>query len=123
MNKGLDALNELKQSCETHMGTMVYILQEDKFETIEKELKEYEKMKAIRGTTTFDKAIEDTLINSCPNVAKKLKTLEIIKKHPLEWLKDLTIYDTYLEYVDHCDYLNKSGYTQEEYDLLREVLL
>ena len=45
MSKGLEALEELKESCKTHMGTMVYILQEDKFETIEEELKALEIIK------------------------------------------------------------------------------
>ena len=32
----LEVLKELKEACATHMGRMVYILQEDKFEAIEK---------------------------------------------------------------------------------------
>ena len=38
----LAALKDLKEACATHMGRMVYILQEDKFEAIEKELKDNE---------------------------------------------------------------------------------
>ena len=47
MSKGLEALKELKESCKTHMGTMVYILQEDKFETIEEELKELDERREM----------------------------------------------------------------------------
>ena len=91
---------------------------------IENELKDYEKMKAIKGTTTLDSALEQTLINSCPNVAKKLKAFEIIKiknismeclkraikREGLEWYNSLCLYP--------LERLN-----QEEYDLLKEVLL
>ena len=54
MNKGLEALKELKQSCKTHMGTMVYILQEDKFEIIEKELKDKETKLSIISEILVD---------------------------------------------------------------------
>lgn len=108
MSKGLDALENVKLN-HNRMGN------EKDFELIEKELKEYEEMKAIKGTTTFDNAIEDTLINACPNVAKKLKALEIIKP-----LVELT------KGTSHCWLwlgLNGVQITQEQYDLLKEVLL
>ena len=65
MSKGLKALNELKQSCETHMGTMVYILQEDKFKTIEQELKDYEQLKEMynHALKVHSKLSESIVIN------------------------------------------------------------
>ena len=50
------------------------------FAIIETALKKLEKPKEIVGTTTVDKALEQFLIDSCSEVAKKLKALEIIKK-------------------------------------------
>ena len=54
MSKGLKMLKELKEACETHMGRMVYILQEDKFETIEKELKDKENKLSIISEILVD---------------------------------------------------------------------
>lgn len=101
MSKGLKALHDIVDTMPfafIETNSMKYV------KIIEKELKEYEKMKAIKDTTTFDKAIEDTLINACPNVAKKLKALKIIKNK-------------------ECIFKGLSETTQEEYDLLKEVLL
>ena len=54
MTEGLKRLKELKEACEIHMGRMVYILQEDKFETIEKELKEKENKLSIISEILVD---------------------------------------------------------------------
>lgn len=54
MSKGLKMLKELKEACETHMGRMVYILQEDKFETIEKELRDQRKKLTIISEILVD---------------------------------------------------------------------
>ncbi len=98
----------------------------DDCDIIEKELKEYEEMKAIKGTTTFDKAIEDTLINTCPNVAKKLKALEIIKRTAMK-LVSLEDSESGIcfngRYAIYDNELYQSiDITKEEYDLLKEVL-
>lgn len=115
MDKGLKALQEL-------VDTMPIVFYESEtllncVKIIEKELKEYEKMKSIKGTTTFDNAIEETLINACPNVAKKLKALEIIKEHIRLNSHKYESDETYglTEYMFFI--------TKEEYLLLREVLL
>ena len=42
-----EQLKELKQSCENHMGTIVYALQEDRFNLIEQALDEGEKTKEV----------------------------------------------------------------------------
>ena len=107
MSKGLEALERIKPYADSSI--------DGELDIIEEELKEYEKTKAIRRTTTFDKAIEDTLINACPNVAKKLKALEIIKNMPDKY-KDGLVYI-------FLSLLNARKITTEEYDLLKEVLL
>lgn len=98
-------------------------------EIIEKELKDYEEMKAIKGTITLDNALEETLIKACPNVAKKLKALEIIKEKQVNVgniIHDIEEHGlTYQEYLECYDYYQYGGtqLTQEEFDLLKEVLL
>lgn len=112
MTKGLEELKILKflvANC-SHF--------EFDFTNIEKELKEYEEMKAIKGTTTFDKAIEDTLINACPNVAKKVKALEIIKAMNFIRVYETLGGDFVLEAVN-----DGIKMTKDNYDLLKEVLL
>ena len=116
------------------------------FDIIEKELKEYQEMKAVKGTTTFDKSIEDTLINACPNVAKKLKrleelekafdslskddekakellSLEIEKNRALEIIKKYIRVDKPFNMACYI-YLNDESemIAEEEYNLLKEVL-
>lgn len=54
MTEGLKRLKELKEACATHMGRMVYILQEDKFEAIEKELRDQRKKLTIIGEILVD---------------------------------------------------------------------
>lgn len=130
MSKGLDALDSLManyyEMCRD-LGN-----NDDQYQRcnltsekaiIENELKDYEKMKTIKGTTTLDSALEQTLINSCPNVAKKLKALEIIKNRKIN-----------IEFLNYCfsddekfgvDYYNAyftKVLTQEQYELLKEVL-
>lgn len=113
MSKGLEALDRIINEVEKDSRTASFLFHDieswdkDK-ELVKKELKEYEKMKAIKGTTTFDKAIEDTLINACPDVAKKLKVLEIIKNH-------IGVIKGYI-------YTTDSQITDSEYELLCEVL-
>lgn len=71
------------------------------FNTIEKELKDYENLK-LKHRSMQDAVLEDF---------KKLKALEIIKKHI-----DLEDYDTAICLVER-------KLTQKEYDLLKEALL
>lgn len=118
MNKGLEKLNELKQSCETHMGTMVYTLQEDKFETIEKELKEKEELREaydslVRAFTSLSKDDEK---------AKKLLSLEIEKNRALATI--VQIFDIRVEknklgqcFVSSTN--NLFAVSQETHDLLK----
>lgn len=107
MSKGLDALERIKNAL-FNRNEETQIIKDIDFAIIEKELKEYEKMKRIKGTTTLDNALEETLIRACPNVAKKLKALEIIKEIDKTSL---------LHFIAIC------VKDQKKYDLLKEVLL
>ena len=100
--KGSDALKELKEACATHMGRMVYILQEDKFDIIEKELKDYYALK---------KECEEA------KWYQEHKALKIIK----ETLK-ITFNDEELTIgIDDVYFLTFKDKTK--YDLLKEVSL
>lgn len=101
MSKGLDALEKIKQA-EYFVDFELDVKIKDDYKTelaiIEQELKEYERLK------------EDIKKCSC---WKEHKALEIIKKlfdKPLLPYEDLHISD-------------QEKITQEEYDLLKEVLL
>ena len=77
----LEAVKELKQVCENHMGNMVYILQEDKFGIIETALKDYQELLKIdcKQNTINDfypntmVMIDDLLNLVCTKVADFLK--------------------------------------------------
>jgi hypothetical protein len=115
--EGLEALERLKNTLLAE-GYWQDVLQD--VAIVEQELKEYEEMKAIKGTTTFDKAIEDTLINACPNVAKKLKALEIIKNIlNIQILGDYLVAQKGETFVAENLKLKQS---QEIINLLKEVL-
>lgn len=114
MSKGLDALKE----CRNLVGLPSLNEYQHKLDIVEKELKEYEEMKAIKGTTTFDKAVEDTLVNACPNIAKKLKALEIILRLPIKLIPE-----TEEEFGELACGLSRIIIDEKyEYDLLKEVL-
>lgn len=69
--------------------------------------------KKIVGTTTVDKAFEKLLLDNCPEVKKKLKALEIIKKS----ISSATSLDTLLR-----ELLVNGKINQDEFFLLREVM-
>ena len=110
MSKGLEKLKTIRHIHDMECGKDESINKD--FDIIEKELKEYEKMKAVKGTITFDKAIEDTLINACPNVAKKLKALEILRECNL----------TIDEFNKKFNFIS-GKVPKDKVDLLKEVLL
>lgn len=126
--KGLEALEKLWQGA---TNPHAYLLDDEPSnialkETIDKELKDYENLK-LKHRSMQDAVLEDF---------KKLKALEIIKKkrvdiHKLLLLIEIPINDdlqleNYNNSVTNTNsYLpNCSRYlTQEEYDLLKEVLV
>ena len=85
--------------------------------TLETTLKEHELMKDIRITARFDLA----------QVNKEHKALEIIKEKGID-TESFYQFKTYEEYKEFCEYNETykylyGHYTQEEYELLKEVLL
>ena len=113
MSKGLEALKELKETCETHMGRMVYILQEDRFEIIEKELEERDKFELKYAKTHV------ALCKSREENSKEKRALKIIKKNNVD-IFALKISVSLEQY--NCKEDGRCPLTQEEYNLLKEVL-
>lgn len=74
----------------------------------------------VVGTTTVSKALEKVLIDNCPEVKKKLKALEIIKKHNIVVSSLLEMEDAD-EYNTAWSVDQKNEITQEEFDLVKEV--
>ena len=127
MSKGLEALENIKS---LFVGSPIDMSQQ--FDIIETALKDYEKLKAQ------DKFVDEVWKSAdLPNYSKeareknkKLKALEIIKKHILN--RDMDTSGIYLEF--HIGYYEpyytieiREGTKQivplEEYDILKEVLL
>ena len=128
MSKELEALEELKDTCKTWLRPVIYTLQEDRFELIEKALKVYEELKEL-----YDYALESNraLDKKVIELAKKAKALEIIKEkevniYMLIWYFNYSTYEYYKYKFDQPDYedpcLGSELLAQEEYDFLKEVL-
>ena len=79
--------------------------------------------KKIVGTTTVDKSFERLLLDRCPEVKKKLKALEVIRKDPQRALL-ISDYNNFDEYVNDKDpyWIEKELMMKEEFDLLKEVM-
>lgn len=75
--------------------------------------------KKIIGTTTVDKAFERFMLDACPEVKKKLKALEIIKKKLVSVSEVLMTAG--VEYYNN-GYSEEFHLTQGEYDLIKEVM-
>ena len=110
----LEALKELVYEQENIKGSDV---EEHLYHIIENALKEHELMKEIRITARFDLA----------QVNKEHKALEIIKEKKI----DVALFDTIMKDKNQTDKLQSYNFwqfdkyklTQEEFDLLKEVLL
>lgn len=79
--------------------------------------------KKIAGTTTVDKAFERFLLDTCPEVKKKLEALEIFKKKNVN-VKLVKVLGSLEEYNNmHADSRSKfPKLTQDEFDLLKEAM-
>ena len=123
MSKELKALKELKKRYGKNFS-----LNDDErccvIETALKRLEVLEKPKEIVGTTTVDKALEQFLIGSCPEVKKKLKALEIIKTKLLAGAFENGDYSGYAMAVitSGSEEMKKNMLTEQEYNLLKEIL-
>lgn len=73
----------------------------------------------IVGTTTVDKALEKFLLDNCPEVEKKLKALEIIKKKLVSVSE--VMMTAGVEYYNN-GYSEEFRLTKEEFDLLKEAM-
>ncbi|MCR4661675.1 MAG: hypothetical protein K5765_06745 [Clostridia bacterium] len=96
-------------------ATMNGKTEKDLWNIIETALKRLEK---IDNQDNITGIIEEVPIGE---ISKKLKALDIIKAHP-EQLLDIIETDNYNEYLD-LDYAPSQYITEQEYDLLKEVLL
>ena len=114
MSKGLEALKELKERLcfGYYVGEQV--------DTIEKELKAYYELESMHEelAKAYNKLCQEKI-----EWLKQKKALEIIKEKNFDLFylqdsKDLEMYN------DACDHFRNLCYlTQEEYNLLKEVLL
>ena len=100
MSKGLEAFEILKQD----IGKCY----EDEMLIVETALKRLEQLEEEKQS--FDRVIE-----------KKLKALEIIRKKRVN-IGDFVRCKNIEDYNEYCCYNEKEQLTQEEYDLLKEVL-
>ena len=129
-NEGLEALEDFKKEyCVRCIG----ICKDCELSIIEKELKDYQQLEEILndyGLTLVNFREACLLLamlkgegRNIHNIDKQLKALEIIKKKnfDLYYLQDSKDLDQYNDCCDH--YRNLCYLTQEEYELLKEVLL
>lgn len=119
MSKGLEALENLRKEL---LEVSDYLDEKDvsylgPIHRIEEELKDY--------ATLYEELGVALSLNECQNVQewislmkKKLKTLEIIKNKEI----DMAAFND-LPNLEEYNYYCSPELTQEEYDLLREVLL
>lgn len=123
MNKELTPLEALRNLTQIAYGSSDDIDDKIKnyFELIKKSLKDYENLK-LKHRSMQDAVLEDF---------KKLKALEIIKKKEVN-VSTFVAYKCYEDYLNDWNILIKEvrrtmigekKLTQEEYELLKEVLL
>lgn len=139
MNKELKAFEKIKEMYEyfvknnRDLEPKLMICEKEDFATIKTALKEYEKIKQeVQDLRiAFYRKNNDT-IELCHAYEKKLKALEIIKEKmvSLDDLNDAIYEDNYHQNNEHnaIDIYNQNRFeykhlTQEEFDLLKEVLL
>ena len=123
MSKGLEALERMKHHCAVSQEYFYEHFGED-LDIVETELKRYSKIEELCGPTIFDKdcinEIIEKTVDECLINENKLKALEIIKDKIV--LIDVLFDTDTLE--DYNDFKSKQEQlTQEEYDLLKEILL
>lgn len=127
MSKELDALNDMLE----------YLLTYDEFNekrhntmltSLKLHLKTMKKPKKIVGSIPFEQSMENYVKNNCPSIAKKLKALKIIIKKRVNVslffsTDNLNSYNDYIEYCRGAGIVKEAQLlTEDEYDLLREVL-
>ena len=131
MSKELEALARIKKEMIYQLQTKGEGIVDDDFHLIEtalKRLEELEKPKEIAGTTTISEATKQSLLEWCPDIEKKLKAFEIINKKMVDayWVKFSRKASEYnSEMRNQCGLSDYEPFllTQEEFDLLKEVLI
>ncbi len=114
MSKGLEALKDIKRTYYNFFTKY----DREQFDTIEKELKRLEKIDDILNTG-------GGIWAEGGFVSKNLKALEIIKEKQIDVLYIAMHSSSLKRYNEHVSFTgnNKWCLTQEEFDLLKEVLL
>ena len=119
MNKELtplEALSDLRKDAKNHIPYHTEYLNE-RLDIIETALKDYEELKKLK-LLPYPKINDEEYRRS---VIKRLQTVEIIKEKDVN-IQDLKVSYSFNEYNTFKG--NEYKYlTQEEYDLLKEVLL
>lgn len=131
MSKGLEALKNIEKEIQDYEGfdeNTYHQMDRTRFIVIETELNEKINIENrldyifskhhIRSFTELEERLGDCKIASQDDI--KLKALEIIRKKGVNLFK-LKMCDSVEEYNKLCN--SASPLTQEEYDLLKEVLL
>lgn len=96
---------------------------------IENAIKRLEKLdepKKIVGSISFEQSMENYVKNNCPSIAKKLKALDIIKEKRVDTTSLFICFEKYdLETFNMSvnGAKEEKPLTQEEFNLLKEVLL
>lgn len=118
MSKGLEVLEELKKK--HFIDGRLPLIDKIRFELIEKELKEYEetnikyKLAIEFIDSVADEFDEHDLDELVDKIVKAKKSLEVVKKA----FNSSSVYTNKLEDSLECGWI-----TQDEYDLLKEVVL
>ena len=114
MSKGLEALKEIKHTTDLDRPNELNGYKKE-LDIIEKELKEYEQLKQLKLLPYPQENGEDYR----QGVIKKLMALEIIKEKRvlIDVLLDTDTIEDYNDFKSEQELL-----TQQEYDLLNEVL-
>lgn len=129
MNKELNALERIKKYYPFKIGELEY----QNIDIVETALKNYEHLYQIWNCKDSDTMIIQTTKTIHDENNKKLKALEIIKKKGCSYMEILLIVSC-KRYEEYCFEMNsdrvyENGFecerafkTQEEYDLLKELL-
>lgn len=125
MSKGLEALRKIEIHLD-YLDETYNVNYGEEFDIIEKELKELEERREMMKR--FNEACVPMILDN--ETEKKLKALEIINKKEIN-ISVLKVCSTFKEYnnyirneYQYCtEIIEEMSLTQEEWDLLREVLL
>lgn len=127
MSKGLEAIRQYKQFtcqyCQYHYGNQCNNEDECFSMIIEKELERLEKIDELFEEIGIDENDLPIWFEMQKQDGKKLEALDIIKNKQVN-VSAFLVLDNLQEYNDYCDVVGGcKKITQDEYNLLKEVLL